>query len=127
MPSNKKKEERWQVLLDANGIVGPDGQPVSFTTSVKQTPDKRQATVVFESARSYSQVPHSVAKAIYGHLPGARLTEGSKIWTLPCTAEVNVTFKFGGHTFPIHPLDANVVMEHKNGTKYCAGGVSGVP
>lgn len=29
-------------------------------------------------------------------------------WVLPCEQEVNITFKFGGKAYPIHPLDATL-------------------
>ena len=55
-----------------------------------------------------------VADAIYGSYQHAEIItlEGprpSQLWTLPCISEVHIAFKFGGKTFPVHPLDA--VME----------------
>lgn len=50
----------------------------------------------------------SVAQAIYGNISGASLqnVSGSEMWILPCDSAVNISFKFGGQTYPVHPLDA---------------------
>lgn len=132
--------QHWQTLLDKNGIIGPDGQPISVESGVKGAP-KDQLTVIFDSGFSLPQVPkyvlrslhthiyiirrkrrmlisylfnsrfdRSVADAIYDRIPGAQfqnLTNPGAVWTLPCTAEVNITFKFSNISFPIHPLDTN--------------------
>jgi hypothetical protein len=50
-----------------------------------------------------------VAKAIYGSFKDAELINDpsiGQIWILPCTQEVNITLKFGGKAYPVHPLDA---------------------
>ena len=49
-----------------------------------------------------------VAEGIYGRFVGAELNivQGvGYVWVLPCSFEVNATFKFGGKDFPMHPLD----------------------
>lgn len=48
-----------------------------------------------------------MADAIYGRVQGAAYDETNEWWTLPCDQELNVTFKFGGQDFPVHPLDLN--------------------
>ena len=55
-------------------------------------------------------VQREVASAIYSGIPGASLqsVQGlGSIWVIPCDAEINVAFKFGGQTYPVHPLDTN--------------------
>jgi hypothetical protein len=51
-----------------------------------------------------------VSNAIYSGVPGASLEsiEGlGQIWLIPCDAEINIAFKIGGQTYPVHPLDTN--------------------
>ena len=51
-----------------------------------------------------------VSNAIYSGVPGASLqfVEGlGQIWLIPCDAEIDIAFKIGGQTYPVHPLDTN--------------------
>jgi hypothetical protein len=43
--------------------------------------------------------------AIYANVSGAQYVAKSNLWVLPCKSEINVAFKFGGVTYPVHPLD----------------------
>lgn len=48
---------------------------------------------------------------MYSNLPGAKfqeIAEGFQAWVVPCNAEVNVTWTFGGKDIPIHPLDVSI-------------------
>jgi hypothetical protein len=121
--------QHWQVLLDEDGIIGPDGQPIQVQTRVQGTQNPKQLTAVFDTGFSFPQVPQcvesmfslacivltmviqrEVSSAIYSGIPGASLqsVEGlGPIWLIPCDAEINIAFKFGGQTYPIHPLDTN--------------------
>jgi hypothetical protein len=47
-------------------------------------------------------------------------------WVVPCDAEIDLTFKFGGVDFPIHPLDMNLdnLIRDDHGNVVCIGGVS---
>jgi len=103
--------QHLQVLLDQNGITGPDGNPIPVTSGVKATKNKNQATVIFDSGFTLPQVPKSVSDAIYGRFPGAEYINipvlGS-VWIVPCSAEVNISFTFSGKNIPIHPLDATL-------------------
>ncbi|KIY63915.1 acid protease [Cylindrobasidium torrendii FP15055 ss-10] len=109
VPIDESKNQHFQVLLDHDGLRGPDGKLIRLTTEVEQTGNNRQATVLVDSGFSLSQVPKSAADAIYGRIEGAEFRElGSgigKTWIVPCTHEVNVTFKLGGVEYPIHPMD----------------------
>ncbi|KAF7314599.1 Peptidase A1 domain-containing protein [Mycena kentingensis (nom. inval.)] len=102
--------QHFQILLDPLGFIGPDGNPIKIATQVSATTDKKQATVVVDTGFSLPQVPDFVAKAIYGGFDGAELVNDpsiGEIWILPCTQEVNVTLKFGGKSFAMHPLDVS--------------------
>jgi hypothetical protein len=46
--------------------------------------------------------------AIYGRISGATFSNVTGIgatWLIPCSQEVNITFKMGGVRYPVHPLD----------------------
>jgi hypothetical protein len=51
------KNQHWQVLLDSNGFLGPDGQSINVTTGVPGTKNKTQLTAVFDTGFSLPQVP----------------------------------------------------------------------
>ncbi|KAI0270006.1 aspartic peptidase domain-containing protein [Gloeopeniophorella convolvens] len=128
VPSSRSGGQHWQVLLDSNGIIGPDGHPITFDTKVSSTKNKTQLTAVMDTGFTLPQVPKNVSNAIYSRIDGAKfenLTLTGPIWTLPCTAEVNVTFKFGGVHLPVHPLDTNIDLgltdESGSKGKKCAG------
>ena len=53
-------DQHWQVLLDANGIIGPDGKPIQVQTSVQGTQNPNQLTAVFDTGYSFPQVPQYV-------------------------------------------------------------------
>ncbi|KAG6887508.1 hypothetical protein C0995_014740 [Termitomyces sp. Mi166 len=101
----------FQVLLDKNGLIGPDGKPIVIHTKVDSTPNEDQVTVVLDTGFSLPQVPSSVAAEIYGGFLGAQLVDidsVGKIWLLPCSQEVNITFKFNNKSYPVHPLDVTL-------------------
>ncbi|KAG1855897.1 aspartic peptidase domain-containing protein [Suillus tomentosus] len=112
--------QHWMTLLDENGIIGPDGKPITIKTQVTDTPYPNNATVVFDTGFTFPQVPSHVAEALYGNVPGASFTNIAglgEIWALPCDQELNATFLFAGIKFPIHPLDLNFNM----GDNQCVG------
>jgi hypothetical protein len=54
-----------------------------------------------------------ITDAMYASLPGARLTNVTllgEMWSVPCTAEVNVSLSFGGVRYPVHPLDISAPL-----------------
>jgi len=98
--------QHWQASLDVNGTIGPDGNPVQVTSKIKGAGSKLQAA--FDTGFSLPQVPKAIADAFYGRVPGAKfqnLTGVGEIYVVPCEAELNVSFVFGGVKIPIHPLD----------------------
>ncbi|KAI9436228.1 acid protease [Lactarius indigo] len=110
LPPVDSADQHWQVLLDEDGIIGPDGKPIQVQTKVQSTPNPKQLTAIFDTGYSFPQVPQEVSDAIYSGIPGAsfQFVNGvGQIWVLPCNAEVNLTFKIGGQAYPIHPLDTN--------------------
>ncbi|KAJ6549500.1 aspartic peptidase domain-containing protein [Mycena sp. CBHHK59/15] len=108
---SNKGNQHFQILLDANGFIGPDGKSIPITSEVRQTSNKKQATVVIDTGFSLPQVPKSVSNAIYSGFTGAEFVNDTalgEIWILPCDQEVNITLKFGGVSYPVHPLDATI-------------------
>jgi hypothetical protein len=54
-----------------------------------------------------------ITDAMYASLPGSRLknvTLLGEMWSVPCTAEVNVSLSFGGVRYPVHPLDISAPL-----------------
>ncbi|KAF9220897.1 acid protease [Gyrodon lividus] len=105
--------QHWQTLLDVNGIIGPNGEPITIKTQVTGA-QYANATVVFDTGSPFLRIlprtSSNVAQALYGNIPGSVLTNVSglgEIWVLPCDQEVNATFHFAGVEFPIHLLDLN--------------------
>jgi hypothetical protein len=49
--------QHWQVLLDENGIIGPDGQPIQVQTRVQGSQSPKQLTAIFDTGFSLTQVP----------------------------------------------------------------------
>ena len=45
------------------------------------------------------------------------------VWVVDCGAEINVTFKIGGQSYPIHPLDVTREDKDSNGELFCFGTV----
>ncbi|KAF9046535.1 aspartic peptidase domain-containing protein [Panaeolus papilionaceus] len=114
VPANESDDQHLQILLDADGIVGPDGKPITVISAVGQTPNKKQATVVLDCGFTLPQVPRSVSDAIYSRFQGSEYRQIQGVggaWTLPCVQEVNVTFRFGGRSYPMHPLDMTIDPE----------------
>jgi hypothetical protein len=52
--------QHWQVLLDEDGIIGPDGQPILVKTGVQSTSNPNQLTAIFDTGFSFPQVPSCV-------------------------------------------------------------------
>ncbi|PBK97383.1 acid protease, partial [Armillaria gallica] len=131
VPGDESIQQHFQILLDEDGIIGPDGKPIPITTAVAQTSNSKQATAVLDTGFSFSQVPKSVADAIYSGFSGAEylnITGLGEVWIVPCDEEVNITFKFSGNSYHVHPLDAtmdpsliNLDLTDSTGQSYCAG------
>lgn len=65
--SSNSANQHFQVLLDEDGIIGPDGQVIPLTTVVDSTSDKRQATVVFDSGFTFPVSFMSYNHGIHSH------------------------------------------------------------
>ena len=50
-------DQHWQVLLDEDGIIGPDGQPILVKTGVDTTPNPNQLTAFFDTGFTFPKFP----------------------------------------------------------------------
>jgi hypothetical protein len=52
-------DQHFSVLLDSNGIIGPDGKAISTTTNASLAPshDQHQLQIVFDTGFSLPQLP----------------------------------------------------------------------
>lgn len=57
VPSSRSGGQHWQVLLDPNGIIGPDGQPIVLSSKVSSTMNSSSLTVMLDTGFSLNQVP----------------------------------------------------------------------
>jgi hypothetical protein len=80
------------------------------------------------------RLKREVSNAIYSGIPGASLQTVNGIgliWLIPCDAEINIAFKIGGQTYPVHPFDTNadvlIDTDGKPDGKICVGAVRLVP
>jgi hypothetical protein len=56
-PSSQSGNQHWQVLLNPDGILGPDGQPIPSRTKVSSTKNASQLTAIFDTGFTFNQVP----------------------------------------------------------------------
>ncbi|TDL23433.1 acid protease [Rickenella mellea] len=100
----------WATNLDPEGVIGPDGHSISVSSAVPTNNSTNLLQVVFDSGFSLPQVPKEVADGIYGRIPGSYFVPQGDIgvWAYPCDYELNVSFKFGGVSYPVHPLDLGI-------------------
>ncbi|KAF8903100.1 aspartic peptidase domain-containing protein [Gymnopilus junonius] len=119
-----KSDQHWQALTDKDqGVIGPDGSPIQMSSIVPKAPDG-QYVAVLDSGYTFSQVPRAMSDAIYGRVQGAYYDTTNQWWVIPCGQYLNVSFNFGGHNFPIHPLDLvddNFAQLDSTGKKVCIG------
>ncbi|KAI0070498.1 aspartic peptidase A1 [Panus rudis PR-1116 ss-1] len=116
-------DQHWQTFTDVDGVIGPDGQPIKVDSIVPKAPDG-QLVAVFDSGYTLPQVPRAMSDAIYGRVQGAVYNEDQGVWTVPCDQLINLSFKFGGVEYPVHPLDvssSDFNMLDATGNPVCVG------
>jgi hypothetical protein len=102
-------EPQWICNLDDLIIQGKD--------------TKSSGTALLDTGTSLSQAPASVVDAIYGSIKGAELVKDAGKYIVPCDSKIDISFVFGGVTYPVHPIDLTYVKED-NGTVGCIGAFS---
>ncbi|KAH9065115.1 acid protease [Lactarius deliciosus] len=119
------QDQHWSIVLDSNGIIGPDGKAIKVTSNAPFAPihDVNQLVAIIDTGFTLPQVPSEVARALYSGAKGAKLLSSSSgdIWVIDCDAEINATFLIGGQSYPIHPLDLNQQGTDDYGNEICFG------
>ncbi|CAE6356758.1 unnamed protein product [Rhizoctonia solani] len=66
--------------------------------------------------------PPDIVAEIYRQIPNAQKGAGNleRYWIYPCTQEVNITFNFGGRTWPIESPDFKLMTSNPN---ICVGAI----
>ncbi|KAI0250550.1 aspartic peptidase domain-containing protein [Lactifluus subvellereus] len=127
LQSDFSSAQHFSVLLDANGIIGPDGNAIKTTSNATLAPShsRGQLVAIFDTGFTLPQVPKYVADAFYSGAPGAKLVDvaafSGEVWAFDCTAEINATIQIGGQSYPIHPLDMSRQTVDDNGQPFCFG------
>ncbi|EGN98510.1 hypothetical protein SERLA73DRAFT_183562 [Serpula lacrymans var. lacrymans S7.3] len=118
------QDQHWQILGDKDkNVIGPDGQPIQVDSIVPKAPSG-QLVAVFDSGYTLPQVPRAMSDAIYGRVQGAEWSASNEAWLVPCGQLINLTFNFGGQSYPIHPLDvssSDFDVSFANGSPACLG------
>lgn len=60
LPAPDAANQHWQVLLDEDGIIGSNGQPIQIQSGVKSTQNRNQLRAIFDTGFSFPQVPQCV-------------------------------------------------------------------
>ena len=94
------------------------GKGLGLTSTVSSS---KKPLVTLSTTSPWIVVPKSVVDAVYANVPGASYSSSDRLYHLPCTAEVQVTFVIAGVSYPMSPLD---VIATQAGSSQCVGTVS---
>jgi hypothetical protein len=53
----QRTDQHFQVLLDEDGLIGPDGKPIALRTNINAASNQNQVTVVIDTGFSFPQLP----------------------------------------------------------------------
>ncbi|KDQ58215.1 hypothetical protein JAAARDRAFT_206888 [Jaapia argillacea MUCL 33604] len=110
----------WTIAMDGIVVNGTTYNGHSIFTDPSIQPG--QTVAVLDTGNPLASVPTYFADAIYSNVDGAEFTPNG--WQVPCESKIEISFIFGGQTFPINPLDAtyivNAVVDDTNET-VCLG------
>ncbi|KAJ7604963.1 aspartic peptidase domain-containing protein [Mycena polygramma] len=112
LPQFPFNNRAWTIVTEGLSVGGSAIPWTSFNTSNPEG----QTAVLLDTGTTNFLFAAEVRDAIYSAVPGAVLAKNSSIhgtqwsgdqdvWIVPCNTPVNMTTKFGGQEFPIHPLD----------------------
>ncbi|KAJ7801053.1 aspartic peptidase domain-containing protein [Mycena olivaceomarginata] len=135
LPQFPVNSGRWSVLTEGISV---GGLAIPWTSLGSDAPGG-QTAVLFDTGTTNFLVPAEVRDAIYSAVPGAVLAKNSSIpnlkfsededvWVIPCNTPVNLTTKFAGQEFPIHPLDlsdmAHLIGPDGKNYTICVGSIT---
>lgn len=61
VPTRQLGNQHFQILLDSDGLIGPDGKVIPMRTVVDTTADNTQVTAVVDTGFSLPQLPKWVS------------------------------------------------------------------
>ncbi|KIY43780.1 acid protease, partial [Fistulina hepatica ATCC 64428] len=81
-------------------------------------------TAVIDTGTTLVVVPQPDADAIHAWIPGAKFSNSSGLWTIPCNATTIVSLTFGGRPFPIDSRDLSFLpVDPKELGGQCISGI----
>ncbi|KZT57061.1 acid protease [Calocera cornea HHB12733] len=96
--------------IQVDGATGPNSKSITFPRSNVSGVASGKLVAVLDSGFTFPQVPAAIASGFYAGISGSQLVNINGLgdaWIMPCSAEVDASFTFAGHTYPMHPLDLN--------------------
>ncbi|GBE80488.1 Aspartic protease [Sparassis crispa] len=103
----------WLLTVSA---VTVQGKSVSFQNGTS-------AQAAIDTGTTLIGAPTQAVQAIYGAIPGAQALTGqyAGFWSFPCSTNLNISFAFGGQSWPVSAADMNLgSVDNKND---CLGGI----
>ncbi|KAL0948548.1 hypothetical protein HGRIS_011108 [Hohenbuehelia grisea] len=87
---------------------------------------RTKETALLDSGSSLAEGPRAYIDAMYGSIPGAAFDDNLATYRVPCDANVQMEFVFGGASFPVHPIDATYAagIDEDSNQVVCAGAFS---
>ncbi|KAI0325499.1 acid protease [Cubamyces sp. BRFM 1775] len=128
----------WSTFMDGLYVNGEFINGFSNVTELYRqhnisVPDG-STVATFDTGTSHVLAPYEYTKAIYSRIPGAQplppslsSIPGELNYFVPCNTKLNITWSFGGHLYPMHPVDALRVLLFADGTFNCIGTIVGGP
>ncbi|TDL20329.1 acid protease [Rickenella mellea] len=113
---------RWVTLLDGITVAGQSfAPPITAFEFPGQLPT--QLVTLLDTGGPLAVIPKMYLDAIYGNVPGAQFSTSLSAYTVPCDTAIDLSFVFGGISYPIHPIDAVVgVVDPTQGGIVCFSG-----
>ncbi|KAF8306046.1 acid protease [Clavulina sp. PMI_390] len=110
----------WKLPLDAIVV---NGKPLPLAKS--KVASSKTPIAVFDTGTSLILGPTTDVDAFYQSLDAGNPTkENSGSWTVDCSLAISALMIFGGHPYPIHPLDLSW-DKISDGQGRCYGGLQG--
>ncbi|KAJ7447442.1 aspartic peptidase domain-containing protein [Mycena latifolia] len=125
----------WSILGDGIFV---DDVAIPWPSNTNTTPVGKNR-IGLDTGTTNFLLGGAIRDAIYSAIPGAVLAKNSSlpnthwssdndVWVVPCNTSINFTTTFGGHAYPIHPLDMTdmVTQVGPDGINYtfCVGTVT---
>ncbi|TFY63919.1 hypothetical protein EVJ58_g2958 [Rhodofomes roseus] len=103
-------------LTASDGVLVNGKHHPAYTTS---NAAGNQSLALIDTGTTVGTIPRAVVDFMYKDIAGAMWSDDYNTYTLPCQSKVNISFVFGGVTYPIHPIDAVLADIGDNGMVTC--------